>query len=63
MPEARSVCVSLLWIDENFDNLTSDGSAWMIDVYATWCSHCRQLEPQWNLLAKELAPLGIRVCA
>ncbi|KAG1675250.1 hypothetical protein FOA52_016281 [Chlamydomonas sp. UWO 241] len=33
----------------------------MIDVYATWCSHCRQLEPIWANLAKELAPQGIRV--
>ncbi len=37
-------------------------SAWTHDgMRMCRCSHCRQLEPQWNLMAKELATLGIRV--
>ncbi|GAX81712.1 hypothetical protein CEUSTIGMA_g9140.t1 [Chlamydomonas eustigma] len=45
--------------DSNFDNVTASG-AWMIEIYAQWCSHCRQLEPHWKTMAKELESSGIR---
>lgn len=40
----------------NFDELTDGGSAWMIDIYAPWCPACREMEPAWRQLARELAP-------
>lgn len=39
--------------EATFDNLVQT-DVWLVDVYATWCSHCRQLEPIWNALAQEL---------
>lgn len=46
--------------EDNFDSLVSTG-IWMVDVYAPWCSHCRQLTPVWEKLAQELGPGGIKV--
>ena len=44
--------------DNNFDTYINKGSAEqlpvIIDVYATWCVHCKQLEPVWEQLAQEL---------
>ena len=44
--------------DSNFDTYINKGSAEqlpvIIDVYATWCVHCKQLEPVWEQLAQEL---------
>ncbi|KAG2450642.1 hypothetical protein HYH02_004482 [Chlamydomonas schloesseri] len=46
--------------DENFDKETATG-VWMIKVYAPWCSHCRQLEPLWQVFAEEAAADGVKV--
>ena len=44
--------------DGNFDKYVNKGTAEqlpvIIDVYATWCVHCKQLEPVWRELAREL---------
>jgi len=44
--------------DSNFDKYINKGTAEqlpvIIDVYATWCVHCKQLEPVWRELAREL---------
>jgi thiol-disulfide isomerase/thioredoxin len=44
--------------DSNFDKYVNKGTAEqlpvIIDVYATWCVHCKQLEPVWRELAREL---------
>eukprot|EP00798_Chlamydomonas_sp_ICE-L_P011106 gene11106-18723_t len=46
--------------DDNFDETVKDG-VWMVDIYAPWCSHCRQLEPIWKKLAEETSEHGIQV--
>jgi len=44
--------------DNNFDKYINKGNTEqlpvIIDVYATWCVHCKQLEPTWKELAREL---------
>ncbi|DBA68998.1 TPA: hypothetical protein ACH3X2_013166 [Trebouxia sp. C0005] len=39
--------------DANFDQSTAEG-AWLIEFFAPWCSHCRDLEATWDALADEL---------
>lgn len=39
--------------DADFDQATSQGS-WLIEFYAPWCSHCRDLESTWDGLADDL---------
>ncbi|KAL3143256.1 hypothetical protein ABBQ38_002105 [Trebouxia sp. C0009 RCD-2024] len=39
--------------DADFDHATSEGS-WLIEFYAPWCSHCKDLESTWDTLADEL---------
>ena len=39
--------------DRNYDALVHDGP-WMIVVSASWCPHCKQLQPTWEKLAEKL---------
>ena len=39
--------------DRNYDAFVRDGP-WMIVVSASWCPHCKQLEPTWEKLAEKL---------
>jgi len=41
--------------DANFDDLVMNSEdLWIIEFYAPWCGHCKNLEPEWNRAATEL---------
>jgi len=35
--------------DDNFDSIVyGSKDIWLIEFYAPWCGHCKQLQPEWN---------------
>lgn len=41
--------------DSNFDKLVlQSDDVWLVEFFAPWCGHCKNLEPQWAKAAKEL---------
>lgn len=41
--------------DENFDKLVlNSDDVWLVEFFAPWCGHCKNLAPEWAKAAKEL---------
>uniref|UniRef100_A0A8B9UZU1 Protein disulfide-isomerase A6 n=1 Tax=Anas zonorhyncha TaxID=75864 RepID=A0A8B9UZU1_9AVES len=41
--------------DDSFDkNVINSDDVWMVEFYAPWCGHCKNLEPEWAAAATEV---------
>lgn len=48
------VCIQVL-VAENFDSIVNDDSKdVLIEFYAPWCGHCKNLEPKYNELGEKV---------
>ncbi len=60
--KSKSAVVELT--DTNFDALVMDSNDhWLVEFYAPWCGHCKQLAPEWEKAATRLAGDGVKVGA
>lgn len=51
--------------DSNFHQEVQGGDVWLIEFYAPWCGHCKNLKPDWEQLAtnvKGRAKIGAVDC-
>ncbi|XP_030411290.1 protein disulfide-isomerase A6 [Gopherus evgoodei] len=41
--------------DDSFDkNVVNSDDVWLVEFYAPWCGHCKNLEPEWAAAATEV---------
>ncbi|KAI2652043.1 Protein disulfide-isomerase A6 [Labeo rohita] len=41
--------------DDNFDRTVLDSDdVWLVEFFAPWCGHCKNLEPEWTAAATEI---------
>jgi protein disulfide-isomerase A6 len=46
--------VVLLTKDNWQQEVMRSDSLWLVEFYAPWCGHCKQLAPEWTKAAKDL---------
>ncbi|EKX38962.1 hypothetical protein GUITHDRAFT_165054 [Guillardia theta CCMP2712] len=52
--DADSRVIGLTAKDFDEQVMESDDSFWLVEFYAPWCGHCKQLAPQYEKVAKNL---------
>lgn len=61
VPESQDEPVFTL-VGKQFDEVVFDDSKDVfLELYATWCGHCKRLKPTWDQLGEHFAPIKERV--
>lgn len=54
--QAIASCAAVVSLtDSNFHSEVQGEDLWMVEFYAPWCGHCKNLKSDWEQLAAEVA--------